>query len=170
MTRFLAGLVTNHFAGSWHRLSAAEPSKDPSAAASSGQFGISCKVLVGAKSAANSHSLERILGGGANDQLEERGKLGLKTRQLLNGGVIELFKNIAIDQVVGNGQGLVVKAGGQILPPVDPIIVATGFRPGRSLLAELRIALDPATQSVPRRFAAKASAHQPDPPSMTGAA
>ena len=53
-TRLLAVLVTNHFAGSWHRLSAAEPSKDPSAAGSSGQLGISCKVLVGAKSAANS--------------------------------------------------------------------------------------------------------------------
>ncbi|NMZ33844.1 FAD-dependent oxidoreductase [Pseudomonas proteolytica] len=94
------------------------------------------------------NSLERILGGGANDQLEERGKLGLKIRQLLNDGVIELFKNVAIDQVVGNGQGLVVKAGDQILPPVDQIIVATGFRPDMSLLAELRIALDPATQSA----------------------
>ncbi|CAI8707028.1 FAD-dependent oxidoreductase [Pseudomonas serbica] len=94
------------------------------------------------------NSLERILGGGANDQLEERGKLGLKIRQLLSDGVIELFKNVAIDQVVGNGQGLVVKAGDQILPPVDQIIVATGFRPDMSLLAELRIALDPATQSA----------------------
>jgi hypothetical protein len=54
-TRLLAVLVTNHFAGSWHRLSAAEPSKYPLAAASSGQLGISCKVLVGARSAANSH-------------------------------------------------------------------------------------------------------------------
>jgi thioredoxin reductase len=94
------------------------------------------------------NSLERILGGGANDQLEERGKLGLKIRQLLNDGVIELFKNVAIDQVVGSGQGLVVRAGDQILPPVDQIIVATGFRPDMSLLAELRIALDPATQSA----------------------
>ncbi|MHC8304254.1 FAD-dependent oxidoreductase [Pseudomonas sp. PB3P13] len=94
------------------------------------------------------NSLERILGGGANDQLEERGKLGLKIRQLLNDGVIELFKNVAIDQVVGNGQGLVVKAGEHLLPPVDEIIVATGFRPDMSLLSELRIALDPATQSA----------------------
>ncbi|MNM37637.1 glutamate synthase subunit beta [compost metagenome] len=94
------------------------------------------------------NSLERILGGGANDQLEERGKLGLKIRQLLNDGVIELFKNVAIDQVAGNGQGLVVKAGERILPPVDELIVATGFRPDLSLLAELRIALDPATQSA----------------------
>ncbi|MCY1392326.1 glutamate synthase subunit beta [compost metagenome] len=94
------------------------------------------------------NSLERILGGGANDQLEERGKLGLRIRQLLNDGVIELFKNVAIDQVAGNGQGLVVKAGERILPPVDELIVATGFRPDLSLLAELRIALDPATQSA----------------------
>ncbi|MHC8357672.1 FAD-dependent oxidoreductase [Pseudomonas sp. LB3P81] len=93
------------------------------------------------------HSLERILGGGANDQLEERGKLGLKIRQLLNDGVIELFKNVAIDQVVGDGQGLVVKAAEQLLPPVDEIIVSTGFRPDLSLLAELRVSLDPATQS-----------------------
>ena len=94
------------------------------------------------------NSLERILGGGANDQLEERGKLGLRICQLLNDGVIELFKNVAIDQVAGNGQGLVVKAGERILPPVDELIVATGFRPDLSLLAELRIALDPATQSA----------------------
>lgn len=93
------------------------------------------------------NSLERILGGGANDQLDERGKLGLKILQLLNDGVIELFRNVAIDQVAGNGQGLVVKAGEQVLPAVDELIVATGFRPDMSLLAELRVALDPATQS-----------------------
>jgi len=93
------------------------------------------------------NSLERILGGGANDQLEERGKLGLKIRQLLNDGVIELYKNVAIGQVVGDDQGLVVKAGEQLLPPVDEIIVSTGFRPDLSLLAELRVSLDPATQS-----------------------
>lgn len=94
------------------------------------------------------NSLERILGGGANDQLEERGNLGLKIRQLLNEGVIELFKNVSIGQVEVDSQGLVVKAREQLLPPVDEIIVATGFRPDLSLLSELRIALDPATQSA----------------------
>lgn len=93
------------------------------------------------------NSLERILGGGAHDQLEERGKLGLKIRQLLDDGVIELFRNVAIDQIAGNGRGVIVKAGGQVLPPVNELIVATGFRPDMSLLSELRIALDPATRS-----------------------
>ncbi len=41
-----------------------------------------------------------------------------------------------------------MKAREQLLPPVDEIIVATGFRPDLSLLSELRIALDPATQSA----------------------
>lgn len=47
-------LVTNHFAGSWHRLSTAELTKVSSVFVSSGQLGISCKVQDSAKSSANS--------------------------------------------------------------------------------------------------------------------
>ena len=97
-------------------------------------------------------SLDRILGGGANDKLEERGKLGQRIRQLLNDGAIELFTNIAIDRVVATDDGIVVEAGGQALPVVDEVVVATGFRPELRLLAELRLALDSATQS-PIHFA-----------------
>ncbi|EPL16073.1 FAD-dependent oxidoreductase [Pseudomonas sp. CF161] len=92
-------------------------------------------------------SLDRILGGGANDKLEERGKLGQRIRQLLNDGAIELFTNIAIDRVVATDDGIVVEAGGQALPVVDEVVVATGFRPKLDLLSELRLALDSATQS-----------------------
>ncbi|KAB0483850.1 Thioredoxin reductase [Pseudomonas reinekei] len=92
-------------------------------------------------------SLDRILGGGANDKLEERGKLGQRVRQLLNDGVIELFTNIAIDKVVATDDGIAIEAGGQELPVVDEVVVATGFRPKLELLSELRLALDSATQS-----------------------
>ena len=92
-------------------------------------------------------SLDRILGGGPNDKLEERGKLGQRIRKLLNDGAIELFTNIAIDRVVATDHGIVVEAGGQALPVVDEVVVATGFRPELGLLAELRLALDSATQS-----------------------
>jgi thioredoxin reductase len=92
-------------------------------------------------------SLDRILGGGANDKLEERGKLGQRIRQLLNDGVIEIFTNIAIDRVVATDDGIVVEAGGQALPVVDEVVVATGFRPKLDLLSELRLALDSVTQS-----------------------
>lgn len=65
--------------------SVAEPSKDTSAAASSGQLGIACKVLVDAKSAANSHNgapgadgispLSLLLSNILLNELERRGHL-----------------------------------------------------------------------------------------------
>ncbi|MDD0997920.1 MULTISPECIES: NAD(P)-binding domain-containing protein [Pseudomonas] len=91
--------------------------------------------------------MDRILGGGANDKLEERGKLGQRVRQLLNDGAIELFIDIAIDKVSAGDDGIVVEANGQALPKVDEVVVATGFRPKLEMLAELRLALDSATQS-----------------------
>ncbi|MFW7342285.1 NAD(P)-binding domain-containing protein [Pollutimonas sp. H1-120] len=92
-------------------------------------------------------SLERILGGGENDQLEQRGKLGLKIRQLVADGAIEIYQDIRVNEVVASPQGLVVHSKEQNLPPMDEIIVATGFRPNLRLLGELRLALDPATGS-----------------------
>lgn len=92
-------------------------------------------------------ALERILGGGTNDQLEQRGKLGLKIRQLLADGAIELHQDIRANRVVASPQGLVVHSKQQALPPVDEIVVATGYRADLQLLGELRLALDPATSS-----------------------
>lgn len=93
------------------------------------------------------HSLDKILGGGANDKLAERGSLGLRIRELLEQGKISLHQDISISQVDTTEQGLVVHSNGQALPEVDEIIVATGFRPNLQLLGELRLAIDPATQS-----------------------
>ncbi|TAL77094.1 MAG: FAD-dependent oxidoreductase [Burkholderiaceae bacterium] len=92
-------------------------------------------------------SLDRILGGGENDQLEQRGILGLKIRQLLDEGAIELYQDIRINRIAASPEGLVVHSQEHALPPVDEVIVATGFRPDLQLLAELRLALDPATGS-----------------------
>ncbi|QEY75055.1 FAD-dependent oxidoreductase [Pseudomonas denitrificans (nom. rej.)] len=93
------------------------------------------------------HSLEKILGGGANDKLAERGNLGLRIRALLEQEKITLFQGISINRVDTTGQGLVVHSNGETLPEVDEIIVATGFRPNLQLLGELRLAIDPATQA-----------------------
>jgi thioredoxin reductase len=95
-------------------------------------------------------SLERMLGGGANDQLEERGKLGQRIAELLSNGAIQLFRHVVIDRIAASAEGLLVSAGEQQLPVLDEVIVATGFRPDLSLLAELRLALDSATQSPVR--------------------
>ncbi len=58
------------------------------------------------------HSLERILGGGANDKLAERGNLGLRIRALLEQEKITLFQGISINRVDTTGQGLVVHSNG----------------------------------------------------------
>lgn len=92
-------------------------------------------------------SLARILGGGANDQLQARGQLGQRIGELLREGAIELLQNVAVDRIVESAEGLRLGSGEQVLPSVDEVIVATGFRPDLSLLGELRLALDPATQS-----------------------
>lgn len=95
-------------------------------------------------------SLERILGGGKNDQLQERGKLGLVIGRLLDEGKIALHTGVHVDRIAESPEGLRLHAVSQVLPPVDEVIVATGFRPDLGLLSELRLELDPATQSPVR--------------------
>ena len=93
-----------------------------------------------------------VLGGGARDQLEERGKLGLRVRRLLEDGRVEVVSGFHIDRVDVMPAGLVVSADRRRLEPVDEIVVATGFRPDWSLLSELRLDLDPSVES-PRALA-----------------
>ncbi len=92
-------------------------------------------------------SLGSLLGGARADQLEERGKLGARVRRLLDSGRLALVTGFRCDAVAKELDGLVVSAGAQRLRPVDEIIAATGFRPDWSMLAEVRLDLDPAVQS-----------------------
>ena len=97
-------------------------------------------------------SLGSLLGGARADQLEERGKLGARVRRLLDSGRLELVTGFTCDAIAQGPDGLVASAGPRQLPPVDEIISATGFRPDWSILAEVRLDLDPAVQS-PRALA-----------------
>lgn len=95
-------------------------------------------------------SLDRLFGGGENDQLAERGKLGRAIQQRLAEGRITLLTAVNVDRVSRSSDGLLVHSGATTLPAVDEVIVATGFRPDLRLLAELRLELDPATESPVR--------------------
>jgi thioredoxin reductase len=97
-------------------------------------------------------ALGQLLGGTRQDQLEERGKLGARVRELLDGGRIELVTGFRIDRVTTTRSGVVVSDGDRSLGPVDEVIAATGFRPDWSILSELRLDLDPAVES-PRALA-----------------
>lgn len=105
--------------------------------------------------AVRSASLTRALGGGAADQLPERGALGTGLRGLLADGVVELVQPFAITDITPQGDRLLVaglRDGAPHTVAVDELIVATGLRPSLGLLAELRTDLDPALD-CPRALA-----------------
>ncbi len=91
--------------------------------------------------------LAGLFGGGAGDQLSERGALGLRVREMVDRGQLELVSGFRARRVNDGPDGIRVVGDDTVLPPVDQVIVATGFRPDLSLLAELRIALDPIVES-----------------------
>lgn len=92
-------------------------------------------------------SLRRVLGGGENDQLAERGRLGMTIARLVEDGALSVATSFQLDRIEVTPEGLVAYSDGTGLVPVDEIVAATGFRPDVDLLSELRIALDAGTQS-----------------------
>ena len=92
-------------------------------------------------------SVQRILGGGDNDQLKERGRLGMTIGRLLKDGVLTVAVGFHLERLERTSAGIVARGAGKSLSPVDEIVGATGFRPNLGLLSELRIALDLGTQA-----------------------
>lgn len=96
--------------------------------------------------------LERLLGGGLNDQLPERGALGLAARRAIDAGRLQILAPFAARRVVADGDGVAIEAslgGAAMNLSVDRIIVATGFRPDLQMLSELRVAIAPSTEAPP---------------------
>lgn len=96
--------------------------------------------------------IDRLLGGGLNDQLPERGALGLAATRAIAAGRIEVLAPFAaerIDTAAGRLRLEARVAGRPEMLSVDRIVVATGFRPGLEMLRELRIALDPVVEAPP---------------------
>jgi thioredoxin reductase len=89
-------------------------------------------------------------GGGDNDQLEQRGKLGQAAKAAASGGRVRLvtnFRTVAVE--AQEDRRLTLRsAGGQNVGDVDEVIVVAGYRPDFTFLSEVRLDLDPALQSV----------------------
>lgn len=92
-------------------------------------------------------SMARVLGGGENDQLRERGQLGLAIQRLVDRGALTVATGFHLDHLESTGDGIVAHGGEFTLAPVDEIVASTGFRPDLSMLSEIRIALDTGTES-----------------------
>ena len=93
-------------------------------------------------------NMDKIYGGGSADQLEARGALGTRLRQLVEQGRIDLQVGFATQSIeAGDGRLQLVGSTGA-LPPVDRVVVATGQRPDLDLTRELRLELDPWLEST----------------------
>lgn len=96
------------------------------------------------------NKIDRLLGGGLNDQLPSRGALGLAAKEAIQGGHLKLLAPFSVQSIESEGDTLAVKAlvdGKPEFLRVDRIVVATGFRPDLGMLSELRIDLDVAVES-----------------------
>lgn len=96
--------------------------------------------------------VDRLLGGGLNDQLPERGALGLAAKKAMDEGRLNMLTGFAARSIRDDGDHVTVLAatgGREVQLAVDNIVVATGFRPALDFLRELRIEIDPALEAPP---------------------
>jgi hypothetical protein len=94
----------------------------------------------------------RLVGGGANDELPERGRLGTAVDRLVADGVIDVEYGFRADSVTTVDNGVMIGDGDRQLGPFDEIIVTTGVRPDLAMLRELRLDLDEIVEA-PRALA-----------------
>ena len=92
-------------------------------------------------------------GGGTADQLAQRGALGIRARQAVEAGLVDVVRGFRVEQVRRTADGAVlVSEDGREAPPTDQVVVLTGSRPDLSFLSEMRLELD-ATLQAPVRLA-----------------
>lgn len=94
--------------------------------------------------------LARVYGGGADDALPARGRLGTRIRTLVEAGVVRIVSPFRVREIAPADPAL--RVIGDTLDDwrtveVDQVIAATGSRPDLDLLRELRLDLDPALES-----------------------
>ena len=95
-------------------------------------------------------SVGDAFGGGDNDQLEERGRLGQDARRAAESGLVTSVTRFRTESVrtQEDGRLTVTSTDGQQVGDVDEVIVVTGFRPDFSFLSEVRLDLHPALGSA----------------------
>ena len=95
-------------------------------------------------------NLQRIYGGGENDALPARGRLGTLIRRAVEAGAMEILAPFRISKIDEHGSALVINGdldGASYRAEVDELIVCTGARPDLQALRELRLDLDPVVES-----------------------
>ncbi|MFC9552510.1 NAD(P)-binding domain-containing protein [Rhodococcus sp. NPDC056960] len=89
-------------------------------------------------------------GGGEDDQLPARGALGLRAKQAVDAGLLQVVPGFRTATVEPDGDGgavTLVSDTGIRIEDVDRVVVLTGFRPDLTWLSEIRLGLDPVLQA-----------------------
>ena len=94
----------------------------------------------------------RLYGGGADDQLPDRLKLGSDLRSLVASGAIEQLTGFAVSRLevaVGGTVSVVgwTAEGEHRIDGLHNVAAATGFRPDLAMLSEVRLGLEPGLES-----------------------
>lgn len=90
-------------------------------------------------------------GGGEADQLPERGALGIRAKQSVDRGLVDVVTGFRVERIDAVDSGAVLVAeDGRTLPAADHVVVLTGFRPDLSILSEMRLDLDVALEAPSR--------------------
>lgn len=96
--------------------------------------------------------VEDAYGGEANDQLEARGELGSRIHKLVNSKQLQVITPFKIHKLSRSDGKITISGKNKEeitdLTGIDEIIVNTGSRPDFSFLRELRLSIDPATESI----------------------
>lgn len=103
--------------------------------------------------AVRSPTLTRVFGGGDNDALPARGRLGSSLKGLRDSGGLEFVSGLHIGALDRGPAGITVRgvdAEGRPLTVsgIDQIVCATGQRPDLAITSELRLKLDPWLEST----------------------
>ncbi len=89
----------------------------------------------------------QLFGGEQADALPERGRLGTRTRELVDNGTVR-YTSLRIAEIRRTVVGLeLIGEDGATVGPVDEIVCATGFRPDLALTRELHLDLDAAVEA-----------------------
>ncbi|HEX5522530.1 MAG TPA: FAD-dependent oxidoreductase [Pedococcus sp.] len=98
-------------------------------------------------------SARRVFGGGAADQLADRGRLGADLQDLVETGALEYITGFSTRQLrVDEASGTVTVVGDTVegeraIEGLHNVAAATGFRPDLGIVSELQLDLDPGLQS-----------------------
>lgn len=95
----------------------------------------------------------RVFGGGADDQLADRGRLGSDLHGLVESAALEYVTGFHTRALEVAADGATVEvlgdtpSGERVIAGVHTVVAATGFRPDLGMLSELQLDLDPGLEA-----------------------